>query len=268
MTNKRSSTGLGGSKDNVQLETLVEQLKSKLNNFVVLDGQGEVIGEVKDLSLDTTRQLNLVVSQLNPEPRARLFLLNSKLIQKVDAANKSVLVDINKAEVERLPEYITTATKSSEISESSNKPVNIAIDATDSDRVENSLDSKPTDIPVLVQSKNIQEEPDQDSTLQSSDPPDVLAGEIIRLLGERVVVNRNKRKVGEVIVRKEIETRMVQVQVPVRHEKLIIEQVSPEHKQLAEIDLTSGEVSGIELSENASQELEIDRLDKLTDSNT
>jgi len=43
--------------------------------------------------------------------------------------------------------------------------------------------------------------------------------------------------VGEVIVRKVIETRMVEVQVPVRHEKLIVEQVSPERKQLAEIDL-------------------------------
>jgi len=64
-----------------------------------------------------------------------------------------------------------------------------------------------------------------------------------------------------------IETRMVQVQVPVRHEKLIVEQVSPERKQLAEIDLGQEEFSGIELSENARQELEIHRLDKLTDSN-
>ena len=58
---------------------------------------------------------------------------------------------------------------------------------------------------------------------------------MIRLLGERLVVDRSKRKVGDVIVRKEIETRMVQV--PVRHEKLIVEQISPERKQLAEIDL-------------------------------
>jgi len=61
-----------------------------------------------------------------------------------------------------------------------------------------------------------------------------LEEEIIRLLGERLVVDRGKRKI-EVIVRKEIETRMIQV--PVRHEKLIVEQVSPERKQLAEINL-------------------------------
>jgi len=69
-----------------------------------------------------------------------------------------------------------------------------------------------------------------------SSDSEILSEELIRLLGERVVVDRNKRKVGEVIVRKVIETRMVQVQVPVRHEKLIVE-VSPERKQLAEIDL-------------------------------
>jgi len=49
---------------------------------------------------------------------------------------------------------------------------------------------------------------------------------------------------------------MVEVQVPVRHEKLIVEQVSPERKQ-PEIDLGQEEFSGVELSENARQELEI-----------
>ncbi|MFK0731716.1 MAG: DUF2382 domain-containing protein [Gloeotrichia echinulata GP01] len=68
---------------------------------------------------------------------------------------------------------------------------------------------------------------------------------IIRLLEERLVVNRNPQKIFDVIVRKKIETRMVQV--PVRREKLIVEQVSPEHKQLAEIDLSEGEFSSVDL---------------------
>ncbi|MFM2060880.1 MAG: hypothetical protein RLZZ507_550 [Cyanobacteriota bacterium] len=68
---------------------------------------------------------------------------------------------------------------------------------------------------------------------------------IIPLLEERLFVDNSKHKVGEVIVRKEIETQMIQV--PVRREKLIVEQVSPEHQQLAEIDLSHGEISGIEL---------------------
>ncbi|WP_346292362.1 YsnF/AvaK domain-containing protein [Sphaerothrix gracilis] len=67
----------------------------------------------------------------------------------------------------------------------------------------------------------------------------------VRLLQERLKVNRDRRKVGEVVVRKVIETRMVEV--PVRREKLIVEQVTPEHQPLAEIDLGEGQISGLEL---------------------
>jgi hypothetical protein len=56
--------------------------------------------------------------------------------------------------------------------------------------------------------------------------------------------------VGEVVVRKEIETRVVQV----RRKKLIVEQVSPTHQQLAEIDLGDGEVTGVESVEEESAE--------------
>lgn len=71
------------------------------------------------------------------------------------------------------------------------------------------------------------------------------ADRIIKLLEERLVVNNQRQKLGDVIVRKVIETRIVEV--PVRREKLIVEQVSPENKQLAEIDLASEEISGLEL---------------------
>lgn len=64
--------------------------------------------------------------------------------------------------------------------------------------------------------------------------------ENIRLLEEKLVVNRTKRKVGEVVVRKTVETEMVRV--PVRREKLIVEQVEPQTRQLAEIDMGTGAV--------------------------
>ncbi|MBD2254328.1 DUF2382 domain-containing protein [Nostoc parmelioides] len=75
----------------------------------------------------------------------------------------------------------------------------------------------------------------------------------IRLLEEKLVVDTNRQKIGEVIVRKVIETQMVQV--PVRREKLIVEQIGSVNKQLAEIDLSQGEIAGIELAQNASYEL-------------
>ena len=97
---------------------------------------------------------------------------------------------------------------------------------------------------------------DNVSLLESLDRPKVLEEEVIRLLAERVVVDRSKRKVGEVIVRKEIETRMVQV--PVRREKLIVEQVSPEHKQLEEIELGQESTAGFELNETAMSATNLD----------
>lgn len=73
---------------------------------------------------------------------------------------------------------------------------------------------------------------------------EVVQEETIPLMEERVVVDRKKQRVGEVVVRKEVETEIVQV--PVRREKLIIEQVGAEPKQLAEIDLASESVADAE----------------------
>lgn len=58
---------------------------------------------------------------------------------------------------------------------------------------------------------------------------------VIPLREERVIVDRKKRKAGEVIVRKEIETEIIEV--PIQRERLIVEQVGDEPKTLAEIDL-------------------------------
>lgn len=58
------------------------------------------------------------------------------------------------------------------------------------------------------------------------------------LLEERLRVELIQRKVGEIVIRKEIETQLVCVQVPVKREKLMIEQVSPAYKLLAEIDVS------------------------------
>ncbi|TAF10099.1 MAG: DUF2382 domain-containing protein [Nostocales cyanobacterium] len=88
---------------------------------------------------------------------------------------------------------------------------------------------------------------------QRSEVKETEEEKIILLLEERLFVDNSKQKVGEVIVRKEIETQMIQV--PVRREKLIVEQVSPEHKQLAEIDLSHGEISGIELINQEMREI-------------
>lgn len=69
------------------------------------------------------------------------------------------------------------------------------------------------------------------------DPANVLASETFQLLEERLMVDLTRRKTGEIVVRKEVDTQILYVEVPVRREKLIVEQVSPEYKLLAQIDL-------------------------------
>ncbi|MBL1178885.1 PRC-barrel domain-containing protein [Pantanalinema sp. GBBB05] len=58
---------------------------------------------------------------------------------------------------------------------------------------------------------------------------------VIPLREERVIVDRKKRKAGEVVVRKEIETEIIEV--PIQRERLIVEQIGDEPRTLAEIDL-------------------------------
>jgi stress response protein YsnF len=200
-----------------RIMSLLETLRQKVQNFTVLDMQGQQVGEVNNLVLDANRQLNLVVSSdPNPLNNNRFFLLPSKLIKKIDTSTRSVYMEIDKLAISN-QEYL-----GQEIPEN-----------------EKILDNNIT--PVNNSSVN--------STVEAKyNLEDVVEEDIIRLLGERLIVDSSKRKIGEVIVRKEIETRMVQV--PVRREKLIVEQISPEHKQLAEIDLGLTEISGIDLAEN------------------
>lgn len=216
-----------------RIDPLLEKLKNKLSNYIVLNNQGNVIAKVVDLKLDTNRQINLVLSLKDSSQESDLVLLVSKLVQKIDPVNKTVLVNISQAESENLPKYRATEISKMEFSDNNNL---ITPAYTTEDYA--ITDSSANEVAAVA------------STLSSSGS---LAEEIIRLLGERVIVDRNKRKIGEVIVRKEIETRMVEI--PVRREKLIVEQVSPEHKQLAEIELGQEQLTGIELRQGEASQL-------------
>ena len=69
----------------------------------------------------------------------------------------------------------------------------------------------------------------------------------LSLLEEKLVVKRSKRKIGEVVVRKEVETRTVHI--PLRREKLIIEKVSATTEPITEIEVQQEEVNGIKFDE-------------------
>lgn len=211
------------------IRNLLEILKRRVKYFTVIDSQGQILGKVKDLILDSNRQLNIVISQQTNDQhlqaeeqyldKHRIVILRSQKIKKIEDKTKSVFLDVDRSQVKHMPEYLGKET-----------PVDnqIADNSTEQSAI-NQITSN------ILETATVEEE------------------NTIRLLEEKLVIDTSKRKVGEVIVRKEIETRMVQV--PVRREKLIVEQVSPEHKQLAEIDLEQGEISGIELTEVASSEV-------------
>ena len=69
----------------------------------------------------------------------------------------------------------------------------------------------------------------------------------IALLEEKLLVKRQKLKVGEVIIRKQIETRIVHL--PIRREKLIVEKAGTPNEYLTEIDLGEGRINGVKFSE-------------------
>ena len=75
----------------------------------------------------------------------------------------------------------------------------------------------------------------------------VVENHSISLLEEKLLVNRSKKKIGEVVIRKETETKMVHI--PVRCEKLIIEKAGVTTEHLAEVNLSEEEVNGVKFSE-------------------
>ncbi len=227
MNSQPMTKSIGQANSDSSTSTSLADLRKKVSNFAVYDQQGQLVGVVHDLIVDANRRLNLVISnqanqqtleygQQLADKHPSLFRLQSQKIKKIDKPTKSVFIDLNKSEIEYMPEYLETETLG---------------DLTLSENSTEQLVNYQT-INSPVESVNLEEASEE---------------QIIRLLEERLVVESSKRKVGEVIVRKQIETRMIQV--PVRREKLIVEQISPEHKQLAEIDLGQEKIFGVDLTE-------------------
>ncbi|MEH2316050.1 YsnF/AvaK domain-containing protein [Nostoc sp.] len=227
---------IGQANTNTRTSPSLADLRKKVKDFAVIDKQGLLVGVVHDLIVDANRRLNLVISnqanqktveygQQLADKHPSLFRLQSQKIKQIDKPTKSVFIDLNKSEIEYMPEYLETETPGD-----ANRQAALHLPTLSENSTEQLVNNQTTNSPVEpVNLEQVSEE------------------KIIRLLEERLVVESSKRKIGEVIVRKVIETRMIQV--PVRREKLIVEQISPEHKQLAEIDLGEEEISGVDLTE-------------------
>lgn len=120
MSNQYSARPIDSSdSDSDRMRTLLDNLnnlKSKLHHFTVIDELGQPIGEITDLILDAGHQLNLVIALAEARSDAGAVLLNGRRIKKVSVQTQSVFVDITKADTQFLPEYSAEATSSLEAS--------------------------------------------------------------------------------------------------------------------------------------------------------
>jgi Domain of unknown function (DUF2382) len=110
-------------------------------------------------------------------------------------------------------------------------------------------------------SEEFDQNPDPVHALAANSSAKVLTEEVFSLLSEHLLFGIERRKVGEIVVRREIETHVIQVAVPIRHEKLIVEQVSPVYKLLAEVTLGQTNNDDGAIPNNLSS---IERDDRLT----
>jgi stress response protein YsnF len=224
-----SAKKIEAAKSSTRLNQVPEKVRTKLKSFTVKDSQAQLVGQVKDVYFDGRGQLNFVVEGRGSQ-NDRIFLLSIKAIKKVDYHQKSLFLNLSSEQIERLPEPSGN---------SADRHLEMPREVSHSNSTNTSaVMSNPTSADRPIEDRETEED---------REDLDIVDREVIRLLEERLVINRSKRKVGEVIVRKEIETRMVQV--PIQREKLIVEQVGDDPKVLGEIDLGEGHITGIDLSE-------------------
>jgi stress response protein YsnF len=222
MDNQAAAKNQETTTHNVRVKALLDKLKSKLNNFGVQDKNGLSIGIVKDIYLNKNRQIFLLISTTDL-PGSETFSMSSNQIHQVDYTQKAIITTIEKSEIQSM---LTSA------------EIQVGIEEFTQ--------------PSLPEGYITEE------SFSSSPTTDVVEEEVIRLLEERLVINHQKRKIGEVIVRKEIETRMVEV--PVQYEKLIVEQVGAESKIIAEVDLSQSEYNSSTINELTSRETSTNRV--------
>ena len=87
-------------------------------------------------------------------------------------------------------------------------------------------------------------------TLSDEKKPTVSSEDLkISLLEEKLQVARQRKKVGEVVIRKKVETRMVRVSI--RREKLIVERIGENPELLTEVIIGESKLNNYEESDRS-----------------
>ncbi|MEM8720101.1 MAG: DUF2382 domain-containing protein [Cyanobacteria bacterium P01_G01_bin.39] len=198
------------------LNSQLSKLDKQLISYQVLDRQGIARAEVKDIYYDVNNEINLLIELKSINNQLNLHRLEHTDICHINLDDKLILSNLSQRQLENSPLYQSVPTHIKEaLSQSS------LYDDCEMNPSKDDIDIK-----------------------QQSDSLEI---ETIPLLEEKLQVAHHKQKVGEVIVRKQVETKIVEV--PLRREKLIVERIGKNPEQLTEVVIGSGEVNGFQYNE-------------------
>ncbi|MGB3532061.1 MAG: DUF2382 domain-containing protein [Microcoleaceae cyanobacterium] len=191
---------MNGEKEAITNDKTDDFKKDIAQNLKVYDTQKNLLGDVKHIIRDENNKLQIVFSL--PGQEKPLFRVSKQAVRKVNLEQNYIIIFITESMNKELLKHSHDSSE-----------------WTQGDFSEESIDT----------SESAQETVDNNSVLDEA---------TIRLLEERLKIERSSKKVGEVVVRKVVETKTVEV--PVYQEKLIVEQISGDKTEnIAEIDLSS-----------------------------
>ncbi len=214
-------------KNKERINQLLEKLRKKLRGFLVINREGQIIGRIEDFLLDPNRRLKMIIGESNPLGGFNLFLVSSKHIQSVDTVNRQIFVDISKTELEASPAYQSDTNNVIELPGVAPTPAVTQAGMTSSGDMSQLGRTQPSNESSFTQEDN-------SISTESDNTPEVVEEQTVRLLEERLLVNRSQRKIGEIVVRKQIETQIIEV--PIQSEKLIVDKVGSESEQPVEVE--------------------------------
>ncbi len=201
---------------NNNLKSELSRLNQELIFYRIVDRQGRYRGEVRDIYYDANDELNLLIELREIDNKINLRRLGYQDICQIDLDNKLILSNLSYQQLQKLPLYQSILTDK---------------------HLKDGLIESP-----LYNDCEMNKAPNNNNE-QST------ASEIyqIPLLEEKLQVSRSKRKIGEVIIRKQVETRMIKV--PIRREKLIVERIGKNPERLTEVVITEEKVNGFKYQE-------------------
>ncbi len=196
------------------LKSQLSRLNQALISYQIIDRQGISRAEVRDVYYDANNELNLLIKIPEIDDKISLRRLEYQDICKIDLANKLILINLSYQEIENLPLYQSVPP-----------------------HLKEALNESPL-------YNDCEMNPAHNDYNQKSNEPEVYQ---IPLLEEKLEVTKQRQKVGEVVVHKQVETRIVKV--PIRREKLIVKRIGKNPEKLTEVVIAEGKICGFKYEE-------------------